>query len=145
MTWTVEPATWADVETILANIADQCKPDYPDGLTDAVKHKMAAFMVAGEACVASFEGRPQFILALKDHWTWFVATKEYFANGVSALRFSRRVMRSVVARFGVVFSFVRGDPEVERWMEFLGGLVCPQEVSVVHLGKTLYRFSGPPS
>lgn len=145
MSWKIHAANWADVELVLARMADQCRPDYPDGVTDAVKEKMAAFMLAGEACAVYRNGRPQFILAVKDNWTWFVATKDFFAGGVAALRFARRVMQKVTEKFQVVFSFVRDDPEVEKWMGFLGGVVCPQDLAVCDLGKTLFRFGGPPS
>lgn len=133
--WEIKPAIWDDVERVLEAMAEQCKADYPDGLTDVVKLKMAAFMLNGDTDFVLRDGKPQFIFSVRDTdagpVTWFVATKDFFAGGRKALRFGAAYTYAMAQQHGGLLSKVgSANPKVAKWMRAMGFQPLPGDGTV---------------
>lgn len=124
----VRVATWADIETVLANLSDQNTAEYEAvGLHgDDLRAKMCRFMLQGETECAWFDGAPQSVFCVVQTpvfgaVTWFLATKAYFAAGPRAVIAGRKQIRAARQRHGPITSFVTSaHPDVDRWLRVLG-------------------------
>lgn len=130
MTYEVRRALWSDVQSVAERLSDQNKTEYErvGGFNEVAQMKLLHFMMRGTSDTFWHDGKPQMVIAIADSMTWFIATKEFFAGGMAAVRAARRYMQAARLRHGPIVSVVTSQhPQAQRWMEVLGAKLVEED------------------
>lgn len=123
----LRPATWADVESVLARLSEANRVEYSaigfPGQTFNLR--LLKFLMAGETRCIWFDDQPQAFIAIAPQnnvlTTWVGVTDACLQRGHRPIRLARDHLRDTVARQGPITSFLTSShPNIRKWMELLG-------------------------
>lgn len=121
------PATWSDVESVLARISDANRIEYERiGFPDPTFYlRLIGFMMAGETQCLWFDDKPHAFLAIAQqnglNTTWLGVTEECLRRGAGPIKAARKYLRATADRVGPITSFLTSThPRIGKWMALLG-------------------------
>jgi hypothetical protein len=125
------PATWSDVESVLARISDANRVEYERIRVPVPLRSTSSgldprtIMMAGETQCLWFDDKPHAFISVAQqgglNTTWLGVTDECLRRGAGPIKAARKYLRATADRVGPITSFLTSmHPRIVKWMALMG-------------------------
>lgn len=121
------PATWQDIEHILAHLCDANREEYEAVGFPSMRFntRLIQFCFNGDTRCLWFDNRPQAFIAIGVEQgvrgTWLGMTEACLTRGAGPIKIGRKYMAEQVAKYGRIHSIITSThPQIVKWMRLLG-------------------------